>query len=168
MPRQVRILGHTTFDLQSRVQGPGPPSLTRSRSRCLFSSCLSASPGRVQALTGRAPTSLWNYPKSYFTLRYYVYFGSALLAHQNDEPGSPPAVGTSSHLPPHPPLPTSVPPTPTFPPPIITALCMDIPSSVEGVLSTPSYIVSRVFPHGRSGSNLLPPPPWTPTREPYS
>ncbi|KAE9408786.1 hypothetical protein BT96DRAFT_671734 [Gymnopus androsaceus JB14] len=71
---------------------------------------------------------------------------------ENDELGSPPMAGTSSHLPPHPPLPASVPPTPTFPPPISTSGIAS-PSLTEG-LSTPSYIVSRVFTHNKSDSAL--------------
>ncbi|KAF5383429.1 hypothetical protein D9757_006102 [Collybiopsis confluens] len=66
------------------------------------------------------------------------------------------ALGTGgSHLPPHPPLPNSVPPTPTFPPtPSRIATSPSSPGFPNEPLSTPSYIVSRVFPRGRSGSGV--------------
>ncbi|KAF9073618.1 hypothetical protein BDP27DRAFT_1260199 [Rhodocollybia butyracea] len=70
---------------------------------------------------------------------------------ENEELVLHPAIGPSSHLPPHPPLPSSVPPTPTFPPPNAAQRATPPTSSAEA-LSTPSYIVSRVFAHSRSGS----------------
>ncbi|KAJ4483823.1 hypothetical protein J3R30DRAFT_3698737 [Lentinula aciculospora] len=64
---------------------------------------------------------------------------------ENDDLSTDPTAGAGTHLPPHPPLPS---PTPTFP-------LSDAPSHAASpveALSSPSYIVSRVFPHSRSNS----------------
>ncbi|KAJ4493763.1 hypothetical protein C8J55DRAFT_485130 [Lentinula edodes] len=75
---------------------------------------------------------------------------------ENDELITDSTADPGSHLPPHPPLP-SIPPTPTSPPPYNAPSHIAPPTSPT--LSSPSYIVSRVFPHSRSNSAIDPQSP---------